>query len=121
MRQFAETSMAISVIAESGTGIAGFIIVHLEPGPDRPTAYIVTIDVAPDRLRNGLGTRLVAHAERLSNEALADRMQLHVHVNNSSAIAFYEASGYVRIGHDTAFYGKQRDIAGGAYVYEKCL
>jgi ribosomal-protein-alanine N-acetyltransferase len=98
MRRFAARADAIALVAEAGVeptaGLAGFVIVHVDRR-DR-SAYVVTLDVHPDRRRRGIAHTLLAEAERLAHEAGARSMHLHVYTGNGGAISFYDSRGYVR-------------------------
>jgi len=111
MRRLAEESNAICVLAESGVGLTGFSIAHL----DRSWCYLVTLDVAPEWRRRGLATRLIAETESQARVAGAIGMGLHVYKSNSGAIRFYKRLGYNRVGLDEGFYGRDLD----ALVYRK--
>lgn len=75
---------------------AGFIIFTPEPVFARG-GYIRAIGVAPEMRRQGVGGRLLAHAER----AMAQRCEnsyLCVSSFNRKAAAFYRSKGYTRAG-----------------------
>ena len=111
MRRFAEERGAICVLAEAGGELAGFCIAHLEG----PWAYVVTLDVAPERRRQGLAARLMTDVEEQARMAGAGGMGLHVYKGNVGAIRFYERMGYGRVGMAEGFYGRGRD----ALIYRK--
>ena len=118
MKQFAEARNALTVIAETDTGeIPGFCIAHVERARRGLAAYVVTLDVAPQYRRHGLARQMVECIERQSVEAGCDAMELHVSVENTGAIAFYETRGYERSHLVKSFYGLGRH----AYVYRKAL
>jgi len=113
MRSFAEARGAVAVLAEADGELAGFCIAELG---DR-TGYIVTLDVAPARRREGLGRQLMAYAEAGVAAADATVMTLHVFTENRQAIHFYEGIGYGQTGMTSNFYGPSLD----ALVYAKQL
>lgn len=119
MRQFAEARNALTLIAEDeATGeIAGFCIAHIERPRKGLTTYIVTLDVAPEHRRQGLARQLMQSIEQQALESECDAVELHVSVENSGAIAFYEREGYERSHMVKSFYGFGRN----AYVYRKPL
>jgi ribosomal protein S18 acetylase RimI-like enzyme len=116
MRQFAEARRAIVVIAEDSlvsledrradgmAGFVGFIVVHLEGSARERYGYIVSIDVAPELRRAGLGGQLLKQAEEQVRASGVRRVGLHVAVDNAGAIRFYEGSGYARVGVAPGFY-----------------
>jgi len=120
MKQAAESAGAIVTVAEDDSHgqMLGFVIVHIqEEQPDR-YGYIITIDVAPNVRRSGIGARMLTQAEDQSRAAGASRVGLHVAVDNTSAIHFYERQHYVRVGFAKHFY---RDAGLDALVYVKDL
>jgi len=78
------------IIAEEGRQIVGSVIA----GWDGWRGSIYRLAVAPGRRRRGIGTRLLREAERLLAEAGATRLQAIVVEPDSSAIAFWRASGW---------------------------
>jgi ribosomal-protein-alanine N-acetyltransferase len=97
--------------------MAGFIILHLEGAGARRYAYIVTLDVAPPARRIGIATLMLNHAEEQARTAGAHRVALHVAVDNTAAIQFYERQSYTKVGLARGFYRE----AGDALVYAKPL
>src|ERR1700691_2012090 len=81
MRRFAEARGAFVVIAEDDAAMAGFVIVQIEGAAAERYGYVVTIDVALEWRRGGLGGELLARAERQVREAGVGRMGLHVAVD----------------------------------------
>lgn len=119
MKQFAEARNALTVIAEAEvTGeVAGFCIAHLERAGHGLRAYVVTLDVAPSYRRHGLAMQMMGRIQNQAGEAGCEAIELHVSVENTGAIAFYESEGYERSHLVKSFYGLGRH----AYVYRKTL
>lgn len=118
MRQFAEARNALTVVAETNGGeIAGFCVAHVERVHGGQVAYIVTLDVAPLHRRHGLARQMMERIEDQARGAGCESMALHVSVENSGAIAFYETEGYERSHGVDGFYGLGRD----AFVCRKTL
>ena len=109
MRQFARAGNAATVVVEDDGRLAGFVIAHLEG----ETAYVVTIDVAEEYRRRGVGADLLLRSERAF--AGARRVALHVFEGNTVAVRFYERLGYLRMGEAKGFYGRGMN----AVVFEK--
>src|ERR1700760_4222960 len=65
MSAFAEARGAVTLIAEEKGGgeIVGFVIAELKRVVAELQAYVVTLDVAPTRRRQGLAKRLMHQAE----------------------------------------------------------
>jgi ribosomal-protein-alanine N-acetyltransferase len=106
MKAFAGARNAIAVVAENmGGTIVGFVIAQVERTVAGRRGYIVTLDVAPDCRRVGLGLRLMMEAEQRVVAAGARWMDLHVFTGNIAATRFYERLGYVRVATRLRFYG----------------
>jgi [ribosomal protein S18]-alanine N-acetyltransferase len=106
MRGFAEEGNALVRIAEGTCGkLAGFVIAHVEHVASEWRAYVVTLDVAAERRRQGLAGKLMQAAEESAIASGVRWMYLHVFTGNEPAIRFYERIGYVRIRTRRGFYG----------------
>ncbi len=79
---------ATIVVAEALEQIVGFVTV------DTKTLYLDQLVVAPEFWGNGVATKLIAEAKRLSPRGL----NLDVNTDNRRAIAFYEKEGFVLAG-----------------------
>jgi [ribosomal protein S18]-alanine N-acetyltransferase len=119
MKQFAEARNALTVVADTDATneVVGFCIAHVERARKGLTAYVVTLDVAPQYRRQGLAQEMMKRIEQQAVEAECDAMALHVSVENEGAIAFYESDGYERSHLVKSFYGLGRH----AYVYRKAF
>ena len=70
----------------------------------RHIGHIVTIDVAPEQRRRGVG-RLLMNAILLAcREAKAESLRLEVAVDNDAALAFYKRLGFTETGRIPGFY-----------------
>jgi [ribosomal protein S18]-alanine N-acetyltransferase len=124
MRQFAQMPGAVVLIAEDclhdrgASPMAGFIIVHLEGAGRERYGYVVTIDVAPEFRRAGVGKQLLEQAEQQVRAAGVSRVGLHVAVDNAGAIRFYERQGYACVGVARRFY---REAGLDGLIYLKDL
>jgi [ribosomal protein S18]-alanine N-acetyltransferase len=120
MREAAEAPAAIVVIVDGkfADEMAGFVIVHLQGAGAGKYAYVITIDVAPDSRRGGIGSKVLKHAENEARAAGAMRIGLHVATDNASAIQFYERELYQRTGMAKRFY---REAGLDALIYQKAL
>ena len=108
LRRFLHNPYAHTAIAESPSGIIGFIIVDVEPAAS-PFGYVVTLDVLKAHRRGGVGAMLLREGERLAGCAGAASMRLHVYTGNGTAQTFYERMGYRQISMAQGFYGGERD------------
>lgn len=108
----------IALLAESTSGaVVGFIIAEARRKGEHRFGHIVTIDVAAQMRRKGLGRALLFAVERRLKEMGIGRVRLEVAVDNLGAQSFYELEGYERIGRIEGYYLGQID----AFVMEKRL
>jgi [ribosomal protein S18]-alanine N-acetyltransferase len=95
MRYFLARRSAITLVA-SDEGIQGFVIA--DRFRSRRGAHsmgrIITIDVAPEAQRSGVGTLLLDSIEKQLKEAECDYVSLEVAVDNQQALRFYKKHGY---------------------------
>jgi ribosomal-protein-alanine N-acetyltransferase len=119
MQEVAEAPNAIVVvISDEDDAMLGFVIVHIERKGRNRYAYIITIDVAPSARHEGIGAKLLQEAEVQVSAGGLHSIGLHVAVDNTSAIAFYQRQGYQQIATEENFY---REAATDAFVYVKPL
>ena len=97
LRSFIEHPSSFTVIASSGEAVHGFAVVRpvrRQAAEGDRALHILTIDVAPDHRRNGVGSSLMAwmfgKAEQLGSAAIV----LEVAVDNHPAQAFYKRHGF---------------------------
>jgi ribosomal protein S18 acetylase RimI-like enzyme len=131
MRQLASRSHAATWLAEENGELKGFAIVEWTErrlrlcggGPSLPecksrvTAYIQTIEVAPEARGRGVGRELLGHIENSALAAGAVWIRLHVDAENAGAIRLYEAQGYRCQGRREDYYPLGR----AALIYVKWL
>jgi ribosomal protein S18 acetylase RimI-like enzyme len=104
MRSLVSRANAVTWIAEEAGQMAGFAIVEWNQVPNEVSAYIQTIEVAPERRGCGVGHELLGRTESSARLAGAGRIWLHVMEANAGAIRFYEAHGYRREGREENYY-----------------
>lgn len=114
-RHFLEAAGATLLVAESGGRIAGYVLT-LYP-PRSRLARLYSIAVGPQSVRRGVGSLLLAGAERAARRRGRHTMRLEVHEKNARAIARYEQSGYRRFGRHRHYY----DDGGDALRFDKPL
>jgi ribosomal protein S18 acetylase RimI-like enzyme len=73
--------------------IAGYFDEHNPPRPN-----VVSMWVAPELRRTGLGTQLMNEVQRWAQTRGASELRLMVTNNNAKAISFYERCGFVFTG-----------------------
>jgi ribosomal-protein-alanine N-acetyltransferase len=104
MQQIVSQSNSVTWIAEEDGQMGGFAIAELARGASGTIGYIQTIEVAPDRRKQGIGRELLRHIENSARAEAAEAIWLHVDAENAAAIRLYEANGYVREGKEEDYY-----------------
>lgn len=104
MRQIVSHANSVTWIAEEDGQMRGFAIVECARGASGSIGYIQTIEVSPDRRKQGIGRQLLIRIEASARAASARAIWLHVHAENASAIRLYESNGYVREGREEDYY-----------------
>jgi [ribosomal protein S18]-alanine N-acetyltransferase len=117
LRQFLALSTAQAVVAEMGGAIAGFVVGYVSV---RRRGHVVTLDVAFEHRREGIGRALLEELLRRFTSALVATVSLEVDLENAPAIAFYERFGFRRLRRLADYYGPNRpawemslDLSGG--------
>jgi ribosomal protein S18 acetylase RimI-like enzyme len=102
LRRLVREGRAICLVAELGGQVAGDAVVLLRRGSRSARLYSLAVDPA---LRGaGIGTALLAEAERLALLAGPEEMRLEVREDNGAAIRRYLATGYAMTGRKPDFY-----------------
>lgn len=117
MQRLVRSSSAATWVAEDGGQMAGFAVLDWTGEADAISAYIQTIEVAPEKRRLRIGSELMQRAEQSARAAGATLIWLHVDAENAGAIRLYEAHGYRREGREANYYPRGR----AALVYAKSL
>ncbi len=117
MRELVSHSNTVTWIAEEDGRMGGFAIAEWARGASGAIGYIQTIEVAPDRRKQGIGRELLRRIEDSARAASAEAIWLHVHAENAPAIRLYEANGYVREGREEDYYAPGH----AALIYGKPL
>lgn len=94
------------VATRPGRIVVGFIIAQIAADE----AEILTIGVAPDYQRHGIGRQLVEGAARSATRSEARRLFLDVADSNAAARSLYASCGFAEIGRRKAYYA----LPGGA-------
>ena len=90
LRYFLVQPGADCIVAAEGARIAGFIVTEENP----PLAHIITLDVAEDDRRRGLGSMLLAESERNLAVRSVRTILLETAIDNAAGIAFWQRHGY---------------------------
>jgi ribosomal-protein-alanine N-acetyltransferase len=116
-RALLRSRRVLAVVAEDQAILAGFAMAQIVMLDGLRTGLLVTIDVAPQYRRLGVGHRLLSAIEAAARSAEAKRLRLEVAVNNLPAQSFYTRLGFNAIGEIPNYYAGNLD----AIVMEKRL
>lgn len=117
MHQLVQSTSAATWIAADDSNIAGFAIVKWSIESSENSAYIETIEVAPEYRRRGIALALLEKVESAARTAGCSVIWLHVEEKNQPALRLYQAQGYQKEGKRSHYYGRNRS----ALVYAKLL
>lgn len=90
LRYFLTLPSADCVVAADGKNIAGFILTEENP----PLAHVITLDVAENHRRHGLGSLLLAESEKNLYLRGVRSILLETAIENEAAVAFWKRHGY---------------------------
>ena len=112
IRKLLDHPAATSFVAFDGEAqeVVGFIMGQLAADE----AEILSIGVAPDWQRAGLGRRLVDGLATAAKRAEARRLFLEVADDNQGALALYRAAGFSETGRRKAYYARNGGAAADA-------
>jgi len=113
LRHFLKQPGAVCVVAESGAAIVGFLIAER----DGATGHIVTLDIAPECRRRGIGSALLEDAERRLFAAGVQEVEIETATANEAGVAFWQRHGYGASGILSGYYEDGQD----AYAMRKEL
>ena len=108
MRHLVSAANSATWIAEEDGALAGFAIVEWSRRRGGISAYIQTIEVAPEQRGHGVGSELLCRVEGSARTAQAVTIWLHVDAQNLQAIRLYEAHGYGCAGREEDYYASGR-------------
>ena len=117
LEYFVRHPRSTTIVAERDGQIAGFCVMDWKLESGRKLGHFITIDVAPELRRNGLGRLLMQAGEQSLAEMGCVAIVLEVSVNNASAHGFYEHLGYRPAGRIPGYYADNTD----ALVLRKSL
>jgi ribosomal-protein-alanine N-acetyltransferase len=89
--------------------IAGFCVIDWQLERGRKLGHFITIDVAPELRRLGIGRTLMDAAEAKFVELACTAITLEVAVDNHGAKTFYERLGYEETGRIRGYYADNTD------------
>lgn len=113
----AATSLVAVAGLEKEKATVGFILGQLAADE----AEIISIGVAPDWQRKGLGAKLVQGLARACARGDAKRLFLEVAEDNPAAIGLYRKAGFAEVGRRKAYYERPGAAAVDALILSLIL
>jgi ribosomal-protein-alanine N-acetyltransferase len=108
---------AFGLAVRDETGLTGFILMRAIAGE----AEILTLAVAPQHRRTGLGRALLAAGLARAALAGAEQAFLEVAHDNTVAIALYSSAGFVEAGRRRGYYGRADGASADALILSRAL
>jgi ribosomal-protein-alanine N-acetyltransferase len=90
LHYFLSLSSANCLVALDGKKIIGFILSEENP----PLGHTVTLDIAPDHRRHGIGSALLAGNEKTMALHGVRHVLIETATDNQPAVAFWQRHGY---------------------------
>jgi [ribosomal protein S18]-alanine N-acetyltransferase len=116
-RSLLRSKRTVGVVAEENGVLGGFAMAQVVRPRQSIGGHVVTIDVALEFRRRGVGRMLMDRLEAQVRDAGASWLRLEVAVDNAVALSFYTGLGFVAIGQIRGYYHRNLD----AIVMEKAL
>jgi ribosomal-protein-alanine N-acetyltransferase len=113
--EMAELLQAAGVQALEAPG--GFILIRVVAAE----AEVLTVAVAPEERRRGVGRRLLDGALAAAVESGGEAMFLEVAADNRPALALYDGAGFVRVGVRRGYYARPCGQAVDALTLRRAL
>lgn len=117
LQYFVRHPRSTTIVAERDQHVAGFCVVDWKQEAGRKLGHFITIDVAPELRRIGLGGLLMEAGEGELVSMGCFAVSLEVATNNAGALAFYQRLGYRQVGQIPGYYADGTD----ALVLRKTL
>lgn len=89
LRAYMRHRESFTLVAENAGKLQGFMVVH-----GGPIGHVITIDVVAGARRSGVGSLLLAAAEKRLRDHGCRAVGLETAVDNLGALAFYKRHGY---------------------------
>lgn len=102
-------------VLRTDSGVAGFCLAMTAPD----VIHILVIAVHPDQQRRGLGLMLLKQVTDTARQQGQEGLLLEVRPSNVGALAFYQAQGFVQIGHRRDYYPAGKGAREDALVLKK--
>jgi len=98
--------MGVSLIAEMGHEIVGFIVGLIQEYGNMRIGHIFTVDVLTKHRRRGVASRLLDDLEQIFRERRVQISHLEVRAGNLAAQKLYRKHGYTDVGVLKNYYGR---------------
>jgi len=85
---------ALYLIAVVGEALAGWLELHRHPPRRLRHVAVLTLAVAPQHRRTGVGRALMHHAYAWAERVGVEKISLNVRAGNAPAIALYRSEGF---------------------------
>jgi [ribosomal protein S18]-alanine N-acetyltransferase len=105
MKVYLRAEGSYCLLAETGGNVAGFILTELAPDE----GHIITLDVLEGYRRQGIGSLLLAAAEKEAASRGGKSMVLETATTNKAAIALWRKHGYRQLVTIKSYYGRGLD------------
>jgi len=106
-----EDYSTISLTAKQDGAIVGFIMGSIyKEGEGPEVGHILTIDVASEDRRKGIGIQLLKAVERIFRGKGVGKCSLEVREDNIAALRLYKKSGYVQVRKLRNYYGDSNGL-----------
>ena len=106
LQHYIRSRKSRTIVAEDAGDVIGFVIACSEP---RRLGHIITIDVAPHRQREQIGSRLLGEIEQWMWRQGAEAIYLETPVDDAGAQGFYDKHGYFVLDRIEAYYNESID------------
>ncbi len=101
---------SVSLIARVDGEIVGFIIGKIYVSGKSAIGHILTIDVAPEHRRRGIGLKLLQNIEKMFRCKGVKICCLEVREDNIAALSLYQKFGYKKVGRLENYYGNAHGV-----------
>lgn len=106
LQHYIHSRKSRTLVAEDAGEVIGFVIACSEP---RRLGHIITIDVAPHRQREQIGSRLLGLIEQWLWQQGVEAIYLETPVDDTGARGFYDKHGYFVLERIEAYYNESID------------
>ena len=106
-RDALDSPWSFGLVANSGQGIAGYLIAREVAG----TGEVLNLAVSPEFRRRGVARALLRAGLKYFRKRRVEEVFLEVRESNAGALALYQAAGFRPVGQRTGYYRSPREDA----------